>query len=82
MVRLLRYTSGATIQRGDLVRYHGQPGEVEFIVSERTGDSAAGWYLDEYTSGGCMISAEGFGRVFLTEDDIDEYLEFIKPQGS
>jgi len=78
MVKALRYVSGDEVERGDQVRYHGELGKVEFVVCERTGDLETDWYLDEYSSGGFMISAEGFGRVFLTPGDIDEHLEVVK----
>jgi hypothetical protein len=77
MVRTFRYLSGDEVERGDQVRYHGQPAKVEFVVSDRTDDPMVDWYVDEYPGGGFMISADGFGRVFLTLDDIDEDLEFI-----
>ncbi len=76
MVRMFRYVAGGEVQPGDQVRYHGQPGKVEFVASERIGDPATDWYIDEY-AGGVMISAEQFGAVFLALNDIDEHLEFV-----
>ena len=72
------YVSGDEVRRGDQVRYHGEPGEVQFVVSERVGDAAMDWYLDEYGGGGLMIFTENFGRVFLTSNDIDESLQFVE----
>ena len=74
---IFRYVSGDEVRRGDQVRYHGEPGEVQFVASEKVGDAAMDWYLDEYNGGGFMISAENFGRVFLTSNDIDESLQFV-----
>jgi hypothetical protein len=70
------YQSGEEIQKGDLINYHGDPGEVEFVVQSRTGDPAMDWYLEQFPGGGVMINAKGFGRVFLAEGDIDDFLEF------
>jgi hypothetical protein len=74
---MFRYPSGEVVERGDRVLFHSQPARIEFVVSERTGNAAIDWYLDEYVSCGLMISAEGFGHVFLTADDIDEHLAFV-----
>jgi hypothetical protein len=49
---------------------------LSFVAFEKSGDPAMDWYLDQY-GGGFMISAENFGRVFLTSDDIDESLQFV-----
>jgi hypothetical protein len=57
----LTYLSGEEIQSGDRIRYHGEPGHVEF-VAER-GDPETGWYVEQCGSG-CMILAQSFGRVF------------------
>ncbi len=71
-----RYLSSDEVLPGDQVRYHGEPGRVEFVASERIGDPANDWYVDEY-GGGLMISAESFGAVFVPEKHIDEFLEFV-----
>lgn len=78
MVETFRHFSGKEVERGDRVRYHGQPATVEFVVLEQTGDPAMDWYVDEYAGGGFIISAEYFGGVFLTRGDIDEDLEFVE----
>jgi hypothetical protein len=72
------YPSGEEVKRGDRIRFHGEPGEVEFVVAELTGDPAMDWYMEEFPGGGYMIKAEGFGRVFLMETSNDlEDLEFV-----
>lgn len=76
MVSAFRYGTGDDVRPGDQVRYHGERGSVEFVASDKSGDPAMDWYLDEY-GGGFMISAENFGRVFLTSNDIDESLQFV-----
>ncbi len=73
----VRYTSGEDAKSGDVVRYHGELGRVEFVVFDRIGDPARDWYLDEHGPG-LMITAEHFGRVFLAGDDIDDTIEFVE----
>lgn len=68
------YPSGEEIRAGDRIKYHGESGEVEFVVSRPQGDPARDWYLQEFPGGGIMIRAAGFGNVFLTgtrEDDLE-----------
>ncbi|HKD69728.1 MAG TPA: hypothetical protein VKB84_23015 [Candidatus Binataceae bacterium] len=71
------YRCGDEIRAGDRITYHGEPGKVEFVVNEASGDAATYWYVDQYPGGGFMITAKGFGNVFLTEESSDEDLEFI-----
>lgn len=70
------YPSGEVIQAGDRIKYHGESGQVEFVVSRPQGDPAHDWYLQEFPGGGIMIRAAGFGNVFLTETREDD-LEFV-----
>ncbi|HSF15786.1 MAG TPA: hypothetical protein VLK65_09545 [Vicinamibacteria bacterium] len=47
---------------------------------EEVGDPSLGWYLETFPGGGIMLWAEGFGSVFLTRDnfdDFDDLLEFV-----
>jgi hypothetical protein len=71
------YRSGEEIKAGDRITYHGEPAEVHFVVTGKSGDAATDWYVDQYPGGGFMITAKGFGKVFLSADDIDEDLEFV-----
>ena len=68
----LTYRSGEEIKGGDRITYHGEPGEVEFVVTKKVGDAAKDWYLDQFPGGGVMVTASGFGSVFLGVNDIDE----------
>src|SRR3982074_427350 len=70
------YDSGENIQAGDRIRYHGETGYVDFVVTEETGDASLGWFLQQFP-GGAMIVAEGFGSVFLGLEDLDDFLEFV-----
>ena len=74
---VFKYQSGEEVIKGDHITYHGKPGEIEFVVTDFTGDAATDWYLEEFPGGGIMINAEGFGNVFLEESDADEDLEFV-----
>jgi len=70
----LTYPSGEPVMKGDRIRYHGEPGQVEFIADAADPDTA--WYVAEF-GGGCMIAAEGFGSVFLDSTADDEDLELV-----
>jgi hypothetical protein len=74
---LFKYSSGEKAKAGDRIKNHGEPGEVEFLVSEPTGDPARDWYLDEFPTGGVMIAASGFRRVFLEAGEDHEDLQFV-----
>jgi hypothetical protein len=72
------YLSGEEVRRGDRILFHGEPGEVEFVVIGVTGDASMDWHVEQYPGGGVMIAARGFGRVFLPiSSAIDERLEFV-----
>jgi len=73
----LKYLSGEQIEAGDEIRYHGERGHIEFVVTNATGDPALDWYLEQFPGGGAMIVAESFGNVFLALDDLDDFLEFV-----
>jgi hypothetical protein len=77
-----KYPSGQDVKPGDQILYHGEPGEVEFVVADRTGDPSKDWHIEQFPGGGFMITAKGFGSVFLAESDIDEDLEFVSRSGS
>jgi hypothetical protein len=81
-MKRFNYPSGEHVKPGDRILYHGEPGEVEFVVADHTGDPSKDWYLEQFPGGGFMITAKGFGSVFLGEGDIDEDLEFVARSGS
>ncbi len=80
-MRVLRYASGQHIRTGDRVTYHGEPGEVEFVVTERTGDVELDSYLEQFPAGGVMVRARGFGRVFVGDPEVQEDLLFVGSGG-
>ena len=76
------YPSGEEVRRGDRITYNNEPGRVEFVVAEKTGDAAMDWYLQENPRGGFMISAKTFGNVFLTDSETDEDIVFVARTGN
>jgi hypothetical protein len=40
------YQSGEEVKSGDRVTYHGEPGEVEFVVTNLAGDPAMDRYVE------------------------------------
>jgi hypothetical protein len=36
------------VKSGDHVTYHGERGEVEFVVANPTGDPAMDWYVEQF----------------------------------
>jgi hypothetical protein len=75
-VKRLAYVTGEDIRQGDRITYHGEPGEVDFVVTGLAGDPQMDWYAQQCPGGGVMIIASGLGSVFLGIDDIAEPLEF------
>jgi hypothetical protein len=75
--RNFRYQSGEEIKARDQITYHGESGEVEFVVVEKTGEAAMDWYLNQYPGGGIMLNVNNLGNVFLSEIEKDEDLKFI-----
>lgn len=73
----MTYHAGKDIRTGDLINYAGSPGNVDFVVSEPTGDAAMDWYLKENSRGGVMIVAEGYGSVFLPDPEQEEDLDLV-----
>ena len=72
------YQSDVQIRAGDRIKHHGDPGEVEFVVTKPTGDRAMDWYFHEF-GGGVMLTGKAWGRTFLSAEGIpdDEDLEFV-----
>jgi hypothetical protein len=61
----------------DQIRYHGEPGTIEVVVVERCGVPERDWFLEQFPDGGAMLTAHGFGAVFLAKSNIDEDLELV-----
>jgi len=72
----MKYESGEEIRRGDKVLFHGEPGEIEFVVDALTGDPATDWYVKEHGPG-AMVVERKTGRTFLTETEDAEDLVLV-----
>jgi len=71
------YKSGEEIKKGDRVLFHGEPGQIEFVVEELSGDPAMDWYVNEFGGGVMVREPQVFGLCFLNEPDGAEDLEFV-----
>ena len=72
----MKYQSGEEIRKGDKVLFHGEPGEIEFIVGALSGDPAMDWYVKEYGPGAMVVEPKA-GRTFLTETEDAEDLVLV-----
>jgi hypothetical protein len=73
----LRYVSGEEILAADRISYYGDAGEVEFVLTRRTGNSLRDWYLRQCPDGGLMIRTAHFGRMFVRASTIDYDLVLV-----
>lgn len=74
----LRYLSGEEICRGDCVRFHGHPAEIDFSASDLS-DPEHAWFVQQY-GGGVMIQDPSVsGCTFIPVDQLKHYedLEFV-----
>jgi len=76
-MKAFTYQSGQEIRRGDRVLFHGEPGEIEFVVREAVGDPATDWYMTKFGGGVMVAESKVFGHVFLSETNTDEDLVFV-----
>jgi hypothetical protein len=75
------YQSGEQIQRGDRVRLHGEPGEIE-VVADPLNDPDD-WYVKECGGGVMIVEPKVFGRLFV-QAPVSQYndLEFVSRGGA
>lgn len=71
------YETGEEIRRGDRVLFHGEPGEVKFVVDAKVGDPSMDWYIEEFGGGVMVLEPKYSGRVFLRQTDDAEDLVFV-----
>ena len=71
------YPSGDEVKPGDRIDIDGEPGQHR--VCDHRGDrrTSEGLVPGEFPAGGVMLTATGFGSVFLSGSAIDEDLELI-----
>jgi hypothetical protein len=76
---ILKYQSGEEIRKGDRVLFHGEPGEIELVASELTGDAETDWHIREHGGGVLIREPKVFGRAFIPANQLDETedLQFV-----
>jgi hypothetical protein len=72
----MKYQSGEEICKGNRVLFHGDRGEIEFVIETLVGDSALDWYVKEYGRG-VMVAEPKAGRTFISDTEHDEDLQFV-----
>jgi len=72
---LFFYQTGEQIQKGDLVRYYDEPGDVEFVADPA--EDPADWYVEAHGGGVMVREPKHFGSVFIGDPADDEDLEFV-----
>ena len=79
----LKYRSGEEIKKGDRVLFHGEPGEVEFVVDRSNEDAELDWYLREFGGGAMIREPKHVGYVFIPAESLPETedLEFLSRVG-
>jgi hypothetical protein len=75
------YASGEEIRKGDRITFHGEPGEIEFVVDRLTGDPAMDWFEKEYGGGAMVVEPKHFGRCFVHDTQDTEDLIFVARAG-
>jgi hypothetical protein len=73
----MRYQSGEEIRKGDKVLFHGEPGEIEFVVDKLVGDPAMDWHMKEQGPGVMVLEPKHFGRAYIRDTENVEDLEFV-----
>jgi hypothetical protein len=67
----LNYRSGEEIRKGDRVLFHGEPGEIEFVVDSLAGDPPMDWYLKEHGPGVMVREPRHFGSAYVNANHED-----------
>ena len=73
----MKYQTGDEIPKGDRVLFHGEPGEIEFIVDALSGDPAMDWYMNEHGPGVMVLEPKIFGRAFINDTENAEDLVLV-----
>jgi len=73
----MRYQSGDEIQKGDRVLFHGEPGEIEFVVDKLTGDPVLDWNMKENGPGVMILEPKLFGHVYMRDTENAEDLILV-----
>jgi len=73
----LKYQSGEEIRKGDHVLFHGEPAEIEFVVSDPVTEPSLDWYLENEGPGVMVIEPKVFGRAYIQQTHKNEDLVFV-----
>lgn len=78
-VMILRYQSGEEIKKGDRVLFHREPGRIELVAVELSGDPETDWLVQEHGGGVMILDDSVVGRTFIPAGQLDECedLEFV-----
>jgi len=63
----LKYLSGEEVRKGDRVLFHGEPGEIEYVVDGFVGDPEIDWHMREHGPGVLIREPKYFGLVYTRE---------------
>ena len=84
VVMVLRYRTGEEIRKGDHVRFHGNPAEVELVSFDPNDpDPEVAWHMKEFGGGVLILDPMVSGRTFIHAESIPECedLEFVSRSG-
>jgi hypothetical protein len=76
----LKYRSGQEIKKGDRVRFHGNPAQIEFVACDpEASDSQISWHMKDSGGGVMILEPKFFGRAFIRAESLEECndLEFV-----
>ena len=73
----MKYKTGEEIRKGDRILFHSEPGQVEFVLEQISGDPAMDWYIEEQGPGAMVLEPKFFGRVFVSDPQNVSDLEFV-----
>lgn len=77
------YKTGEEVRAGDHVRFHAEPGKVEFVAEPDDKNPEKQWYIQEFGGGVMLLEPKYFGSVFLRSSAFTDHesnwedLEFI-----
>jgi len=80
---MLKYRTGQEIKKGDHVRFHGNPAEIELVAFDPN-DPEHAWHVQESGGGVMILDPMVSGRTFIPSDQLSEYedLEFVSRVGT
>lgn len=77
----VKYQSGEEIRKGDRVLFHSEPGEIEFVADNFTGDPTVGWNIKENGPGVMILEPKFFGHAYVRDTESNEDLVFVSRMG-